>query len=47
MDFDKSKEEFLEKVNELAEEYGLEILVEVLEKNDDFMEEFPGEDLWR
>ena len=45
MDFEKTKEEFLEKVNELAEEYGLEVLVEVLDKNDDFMEEMLGEDL--
>lgn len=45
MDFEKSKEEFLEKVSELAEEYGLEVLVEVLDKNDDFMEELEGEDL--
>jgi len=45
VDFEKTKEEFLEKVNELAEEYGLEVLVEVLDKNDDFMEEMLGEDL--
>ena len=45
MDFEKAKEEFLEKVNKLAEDYGLEVLVEVLEINDDdFTEEG---DLWR